>query len=361
MSINIVKATSTHNTGSKANRTISYIVTHFTAGTTSKSGSAKNTANYFATTTNQASADFIVDDANIVQYNPDLKNRYCWHCGGKRQSNQGGSLYGVCKNANSIGIEICSTSKTGKVVAANNANWYYTDAAVNKAVELTRYLMGVYGIDASHVIRHFDVTGKYCPGIIGWNEPSGDTSQWKAFRARIAGADGQITISTAITPGSYKVTASALNVRSGAGTGYSKLAKLANGALVTVTGGDDQWAEISYNGGKAYVSAQYLEKVAETKTEAKEETKAEAKTETKADQKEEEEMTLTEFQSMFNQLRANLQDNDASEWSKEAREWAVENGLVNGTDADKFNGAWEDFLTREQLVTILYRFSKMQN
>lgn len=273
MSINIVKATSTHNTGSKANRTISYIVIHFTAGTTSKSGSAKNTANYFATTTTQASADFIVDDATIVQYNPDLRNRYCWHCGGKRQSNQGGSLFGVCKNNNSIGVEICSTSSTGKVVSANNAAWKFTEAAINKAVELTRYLMETYGIDADHVIRHFDVTGKYCPGIIGWNEASGDVSQWAAFKARIAGADGQTTID-----------------------------------------------------------------------EPKEE---------------EEEMTLAEFQAMFNQLRATLKDNDASEWSKEAREWAVETGLISGTSTGEFNGAWEDFLTREQLVTILYKFYKL--
>ena len=66
MSINIVKKTSTHNTTSRPNRDLKYIVIHYTAGTHSRLGAAANTANYFATTTREASADFIVDDTSIV-------------------------------------------------------------------------------------------------------------------------------------------------------------------------------------------------------------------------------------------------------------------------------------------------------
>ena len=73
----IIKKVSTHNTSVKPNRAIDYIVIHYTAGTTSKKGSALNTAIYFSKSKRSASADFIVDDAQIVQYNPDLRNRHC--------------------------------------------------------------------------------------------------------------------------------------------------------------------------------------------------------------------------------------------------------------------------------------------
>lgn len=93
MQINIVKKTSTHNTTSRPNRDLKWIVIHYTAGTQSKPGAAANTASYFATTTVQASSDFIVDDATIVQYNPDIRNRNTWHCGGGKQSSYGAAYY----------------------------------------------------------------------------------------------------------------------------------------------------------------------------------------------------------------------------------------------------------------------------
>ena len=66
MSINIIKKTSYNNISSATNRPLKYIVIHYTAGVHSRPGAAANTANYFATTNVEASADFIVDDANIV-------------------------------------------------------------------------------------------------------------------------------------------------------------------------------------------------------------------------------------------------------------------------------------------------------
>lgn len=73
----------------------------------------------------------------------------------------------------------------------------------------------------------------------------------------------------------------------------------------------------------------------------------------------EEEVDLERFKELWYEMRLDLQDNDAGSWSKEARDWAVNTGLVQGTSDGEFNGAWEDLLTREQLVTVLYRFAKM--
>ena len=46
-----------------------------------------------------------------------------------------------------------------------------------------------------------------------------------------------------------------------------------------------------------------------------------------------------------------------SKWSEEATEWAKETGLVDGFGGDNYG--WGKLLTREQFVTILYRFYKM--
>ena len=179
---------STVHTTAKANRSIEYIVIHYTAGVTSKTGSAVNTADYFRTTSTQVSADFTVDETAVVQYNGDIRNRYTWHCGGSKYNTKGGSLYGICKNSNSIGIEICSTNSTGKMQNANDKSYSFTDAAVANAAELVRQLMAEYNIPADHVIRHYDVTGKPCPGIIGWNADSGSEAKWTAFKQAISGA-----------------------------------------------------------------------------------------------------------------------------------------------------------------------------
>lgn len=178
---------STVHTTAKAARAIEYIVIHYTAGVTSKAGSAVNTADFFRTTTTQVSADFTVDDTAVVQYNPDIKNRYTWHCGGNKYNTKGGSLYGICKNSNSIGIEICCENSTGKMQDANDKSYSFSDAVVANAEWLVKKLMAEYGIPAEHVIRHYDVTGKPCPGIIGWNLDSGSEAKWQAFKQAISG------------------------------------------------------------------------------------------------------------------------------------------------------------------------------
>lgn len=163
-------------------------LSYYTAGVTSKPGSAAGTASYFGGTSKQVSADFIVDDGGAVQYNGDIRNRYTWHCGGGKYNTKGGAYYGKATNRNTIGIEVCSTNDTGKMTVANDSHWRFTDKVVSNLVELVKYLMAEYGIDAAHVIRHYDVNGKPCPGIIGWNEDTGSAAKWAAFKARLGAA-----------------------------------------------------------------------------------------------------------------------------------------------------------------------------
>ena len=74
---------------------------------------------------------------------------------------------------------------------------------------------------------------------------------------------------------------------------------------------------------------------------------------------EDDDMNVDRFEELLNEYRKTLQDNDATAYSKEARDWAVNNGLIAGGNASEFNGMWHDFLSREQFVVVLYRFAKL--
>lgn len=77
---------------------------------------------------------------------------------------------------------------------------------------------------------------------------------------------------------------------------------------------------------------------------------------------EDDDMDKERFRELWQELRQDLQDNDSGDWSEQARQWAVESGLMKGdgktADGEK-NYMWEDMLTREQFVTVLYRFARM--
>lgn len=185
--MNIIKRTGTANTTSAPGRKIEYLVIHYTAGVSCASGSARGCASWFGNTAAQGSADYIVDEAELVQYNGDPYNRYCWAVGGGVYNTKGGRLYGAARNTNCISLEVCSGNKTGKITYPNDPNYYFTDKVLENAIEATKQLMKLYNIDADHVIRHYDVNGKCCPGVIGWNKDSGSEAKWEAFHKAISG------------------------------------------------------------------------------------------------------------------------------------------------------------------------------
>ena len=134
---------------------IKYLVIHYTAN---DGDSDENNGVYFANNVVKASAHYFVDDDSVTQSVPD--NYVAWHCGGKTYYHK------ECRNANSIGIEICDDVKNGTV--------YPSAKTIVNAIELTEYLMKKYNIPKERVIRHYDVTHKNCPAY--WV----NDTKWKA-------------------------------------------------------------------------------------------------------------------------------------------------------------------------------------
>ena len=146
----------------RAGRTqpVRYIVMHYTAN---NGDTAKNNCDYYHRVGGlQASAHYFVDEHGAMQ-----SVRECdtaWHCGARAY------WHPECRNANSIGIEMCSRKRA-------DGSYYIKPETVANAAALAREIMQRYGIDTDHVLRHYDVTGKRCP--MPWVD---DPAQWTAFK-----------------------------------------------------------------------------------------------------------------------------------------------------------------------------------
>ena len=131
---------------------IRYIVIHYTGSL----GTAKEQCQYLAGGNRNRSSHYFVGYEGEIWQSVEDEN-IAWHCGAKRYK------HSECRNANSIGIELCVRKKDHSHISAEDRDWYFEDATVEAAVELTRYLMRKYNVPVSNILRHYDVTGKVCP------------------------------------------------------------------------------------------------------------------------------------------------------------------------------------------------------
>ena len=124
---------------------IEFLVIHYTAN---NGDTVQNNLDYFSRNAVGASAHYFVDENGYGQSVKDADT--AWHCGASSYRHK------TCRNANSIGMELCSRKDS-------KGNYYFLDQTVYNAAALARQLMQTYGIDRTHVLRHYDVTGKRCP------------------------------------------------------------------------------------------------------------------------------------------------------------------------------------------------------
>ena len=109
---------------------------------TANDASAKSEVNYMINNNNQVSYHVAIDDQFAIECIP--FNRNAWHAG------DGGSGQG---NRKYISIEICYSKSGGSKF----------DQAEKNAARYIAMLLKEYGWDISHVKKHQDFSGKYCP------------------------------------------------------------------------------------------------------------------------------------------------------------------------------------------------------
>ena len=127
---------------------INYIVIHYTGNS---NDTATSNANYFKNfNTRQAGAHFFISrDGTIVRTIP--ITRSAWSVGGVKLNNEGGKYYLKCTNQNSISIEFCDILEKD-----------LSQEQIESAIKLIKYIRSKCK-NITHIIRHYDVTGKLCP------------------------------------------------------------------------------------------------------------------------------------------------------------------------------------------------------
>jgi N-acetylmuramoyl-L-alanine amidase len=131
---------------------INNIVVHYTGNPRTR---AQSNRNYFESLKDSheasASSHFVVGlEGEVIQCIPVDEVAYA--------SNN--------RNGDTISIETCHETADGK----------FNEETYNSLVYLSAYLCNEYGLEATDVIRHYDVTGKICPKYYVNNQDA-----WEAF------------------------------------------------------------------------------------------------------------------------------------------------------------------------------------
>lgn len=213
---------------------IKYIVIHYVGAT----GGAKANCNFFKTIYRGSSAHYFVGHKGEVWQCVDDAD-VAWHCGASSYKHK------ICRNSNSIGIEMCCRKDS-------KGRWYFEKETIDSTIELTKMLMKKYDVPESNVIRHYDVTGKRCP------EPYvRDKEAWNDFKEAI----GAKATTTKPVSKEYKVkiTASALNIRAGAGTKYKITGCIRDRGIYTIMQTQGNWGKLK--SGLGWINLNYTKKV----------------------------------------------------------------------------------------------------
>ena len=153
-----------YNRSNRGGTPIKYIVVHDT-GNPSRGANATAHYNYFNGGDRSSSADFFVDDTQVLCVN-DYYKFYTWHCG------DGHGKYGIT-NRNSVGIEFCINVDSNR------------DKTLTRTAQLVRELMQELNIPIDRVVRHYDASRKNCPQSMSGN----GWAQWYKFKEKLKGED----------------------------------------------------------------------------------------------------------------------------------------------------------------------------
>lgn len=202
-----------YNSGNRGFHEINYITVHYTADI---GASAHAECLAFEDVYRASSAHFFVDENSI--WRCVLDRDISWHCGNDVY------YHDFCRNATSIGIEMCCYKRSTSSVSAYDSDWYFADKTVENTAALVREMMMRYGVPLENVVRHNDVSHKVCPAPY-----VNSFSAWQGFLKKVS----QNKVSY---DGSYeaRITRPTVTVYSGPGFTYSSVATLKQNDTVTV-------------------------------------------------------------------------------------------------------------------------------
>lgn len=151
MKINFKAAMSCNYTFGRT-KPIEYIVIH------SDDTNISEISDFYSNNALTSSMHYLIGQGSIIQSVADTDT--AWHCGCKNYNHK------HCRNANSIGVCICSKGQN------------ISKGSINNVVKLVNYLLEKYNLTADNVIRHSDVGGeKVCPNM--------SESLWNDFKSKL--------------------------------------------------------------------------------------------------------------------------------------------------------------------------------
>lgn len=138
---------------------------------------------FYERTNESKSAHYAVSNNQTISIVP--CSFAAWHC----CTNKIETFCGA-NNKNSIGIDLMENKINKKSMSVKDKDWFIPESTLERAAILIAYLMKQYSIPIEHVVRHYDVTHKWCPRpLMGddINEYYGvsGNQKWNQFKDRV--------------------------------------------------------------------------------------------------------------------------------------------------------------------------------
>lgn len=167
--------------GHRGNSKIAWIIVHYT-GDKSSQGCARRTADAMQTWKRSVSTHYLVGDDAIYQCVEERKA--AWHCPYEKTNK-----CAACNDV-AIGVDLVEHKQNIKSKSVKDRDWYFTEKVIQDGAHLVAMLADKYSIPQDHIVRHYDVAGKWCPRpFVGkdTNEITGDIHEigWFMFKERV--------------------------------------------------------------------------------------------------------------------------------------------------------------------------------
>lgn len=168
---------------------IKWIVVHYTGTAASALANARAIEKELK---DPRSTHYFVDGEQVLAVVPE--SRAAWHVGSPDKPDTPPEKLKKLPvfNGNAIGVDLCEDKLVydSQHKSVGDRDWYFDELTEATGAELIASIMRRYSIDLDHVVRHYDVTEKWCPRpFVGDDinvvyKESGN-QRWRQFKALI--------------------------------------------------------------------------------------------------------------------------------------------------------------------------------